>query len=151
MISLSTGGFAGILCVGSLKEVFQNGVMHIRSGVQPADADAAEIGELIAVVTPGGVSFTAGAAFGINFKDTITKSISQSDAEDVWLGEYLIKSNMGWFRIYDNAFVEGASTTACRIDGSIGISRSDMIVESTATTVGGSLALPGFQLNFSIC
>lgn len=149
-IKISTGGMAAILCAGSFKTVFANGILAFYSGVQVVDADQIETGALLALVTKDGGAFVAGeAANGLNFKDTTDASIEKVSA-DVWLGDFLEEGNMGWFRYYDNDYVTGASTTAKRFDGKVGTSRSDIGVITTLASVGGSANFNSFKLNFSI-
>lgn len=147
MIRLSTGAVDQMLSTGSFASVFQNGVMCIFSGTQPASADDAESGTLLAEINIDGGVFTPGGGVGLNFGVAADKSISKADAE-VWRGTFLEDNTMGWFRFYDNSKTTGESTTAVRFDGSIGTSRTDIILRSTVTTEGGSITLDGYTLNF---
>jgi hypothetical protein len=150
-IKLSTGAWAEWLSNKSLKNTFANGVLAIYSGSQRSDADAAETGDLLALVTIDGGSFTPGTATnGLNLDTTTSAAISKV-ATETWKGDYLAEGTMGWFCFYDNAKTTGSSTTAKRIDGTVGTSsRADLQVVSTAATVGGSITINSFKLNFSI-
>lgn len=148
-IRLSTGAMDSILSVGSFQDTFANGVLCIYSGAQPSSADAAETGEFLAEVNIDGAAFTAGGGSGLNFAEASGKSISKV-ADEVWKGNYEANGTMGWFRFYSNDKSTGTSTTAIRIDGTIGTSRTDVIVTSTAATLGGSITFDKFKLNFSI-
>ena len=143
-IRFSTGMVGGALSTGSVKSLFTNGIMYIYSGTQPADADNAETGDLLCIVSVGGATFTPGAATaGLNFGDAVGKKISKASGE-AWSGDFLMAGTMGWFRLYDNARDQGASTTAIRLDGSVGTSRSDIDAVTTTATVGGSTTFNSF-------
>lgn len=147
-IQLSTGALASMLSNSSFQDVFADSVMCIYSGRQPVSADDSEVGVLLAEITIDGGGFTAGGT-GLNFKEAVGGLLEKEDAE-VWKGLYLEESSLGWFRLYDNDKVEGASLDAKRLDGSIGTSRSDIIVNTVKTTVGGSMSFETFKLNFSV-
>lgn len=149
-IKISTGAWAAWLCTGSLQDIFADAVLEIFTGPQPATADAVETGDKTAIVTVDGLAFTPGVATnGLNFDDTTDATLYQIGTDD-WEGDYLVAGTMGWFRLYANDRTTGASTTAIRIDGTVGTSRSDAIVVTTTATVGGSVKFNNFKLNFSI-
>lgn len=149
MIRLSTGAINALLSTGSFKTVFANAVLCVYSGTQPATADAAETGSLLATVTVDAGAFVPGAATnGLNFDAADGKRIAKAAAE-TWKGIYGASGTMGWFRLYANDKATGDSTTGVRVDGSIGTSRTDVIVASTATTSGGSISFDEFALTFN--
>lgn len=149
MIRLSTGAINALLSTGSLQTVFTNAVLCLYSGTQPATADAAETGNLLATVSEQAGAFVPGQpGNGLNFDEAVGKRIAKEPAE-VWKGIYGASGTLGWFRLYANAKTLGDSTTAVRIDGSIGTSRTDVIVASTAATAGGSMTLDEFALTFN--
>ena len=149
-IKFSTGAMAAILSTGSMRSVFANGVMRIFSGPQVVDADASETGEILTEVTLSGGAFTPGATTnGLNFGTTTDSTIAKAPAE-TWLGNFIKDGTMGWFRFYDNSRTTGASTSAVRIDGRVGTSRADIIVVTTAATVGGSVSFNDFKFDFTI-
>lgn len=148
-ITLSTGAINGMLSSNSFKDLFANGTLCIFSGSQPSNADAAETGVLIAKITESGLDFTSGVADnGLNFDNAAGGEISKVSSE-VWKGDYLEDGVMGWFRFYANTVVEGESDSAIRFDGRVGINRYDLRVVTTQATLGGSLTLSDFSLNFS--
>lgn len=148
-IKISSGAFESVLSTGSFKDTFTNGVLCIYSGTQPSNADAAETGTLLAEVNVDGAVFTPGGATGLNFGAATGKSIAKDDTE-TWKGIFLEDGLMGWFRFYDNSKTTGASTSAIRIDGSVGTSRTDIIVGTTTATLDGSITFDDFTLNFSV-
>ena len=151
-IKYSTGTWASWLCTGSMKAIYANGVIAVRSGPQPDTPDLIETGDLVALITESGLTFVPGAPEnGLNFQDTTTATLLKL-ASETWQGDFLADGIMGWFRFYANDMVTGASTTAVRFDGVVGTStRADLEVVTTQATIGGSVAPNNFKLNFSIC
>jgi hypothetical protein len=147
-IRLSTGAFEAILSTGSFQSVFAEGVICVYSGTQPANADLVETGDLLCTINVDGGVFTPGGGVGLEFDAASGKTISKAAAQ-TWTGSFAQEGTAGWFRFYDNDKVTGASTSAIRFDGSVGTSRSDIIVATTAATVGGAITLDSFTLNFS--
>ena len=81
-------------------------------GSRPADADATEAGggTILAQITLPTPAFAAAAAAG-----AIAKS-------GVWQdGSANATGTANWFRMYDSAVTTGASTTAIRMDGNVGL------------------------------
>ena len=148
-IRLSTGAMNSILSTGSLQDTFANGVICVYSGVQPNSADAVETGDLLATINIDGDAFTPGGGTGLTLAEASDNSISKTGAE-VWRGNYVTEGTMGWFRFYTNVKTTGASVSASRIDGNVGTSRADIIVTSVQSSVGGSITLDSFTLNFSV-
>lgn len=146
-IKISTGAWEALLSTSSFKGVFDNGVLCIYSGAQPADADAAENGTLLAEVNVDGATFTPGGGSGLTFAAASGKSISKTGSE-TWKADFAAAGAMAWFRFYDNDKVTGASTSAKRFDGRVGTSRADLEVVTTAATVGGSITLSDITFNF---
>lgn len=123
---------------GSASDVFRNAVIDIYSGSQPATADAAETGTKLATITLGGGAFTADAAAnGINF-DVAASGVLSKDTAETWSGLGLAAGTAGWFRLYDNGYATGASTTEIRLDGSVATSGGQLGLSNTAITVGGT-------------
>jgi len=148
---LSTGIRDGLLNTaansgGGLAELLKDGVIEIYSGTQPADADSAEAGTLLCVITEASGVFTGGVATnGLNFDPAASGVIDKLTGE-VWSGANTATGTAGWFRFYANDFTKGASTTAVRLDGAIATSGSQMNLSNTAlvssvTTTVDSVAI----------
>lgn len=143
---LSTGFVNARNVTGCVKDIMANGIIHIYSGTQPADADAVETGDLLMKLTLGSGAFVPGVATnGINM-GTSTGGVLSKDGSEVWSGIGLTIAGTGtaagWYRWYANDAVTGASTTAVRVDGAIGTSTSyemrmsnTIIVENGPSTV----------------
>lgn len=131
---------------GSLKGIFKDGIMEIRTGTQPATADLVESGSLVARITKSSGAFTAGVVTnGLEFQDATSGVMSKLSTE-TWSGLGLGTFTAGWFRFYTNAYSTGASSSAIRFDGSVATSGADLNLNSTAIV----LDLPINILTFSI-
>ena len=97
---------------GSVKDIFKDGVLRIYSGSQPASADNAVAGTLLAEITENAAAFVAGAfGNGLEFGDAASGAISKAVAE-TWQALGLAAGSAGWFRLVANATDSGAASTA---------------------------------------
>jgi hypothetical protein len=119
-------GHAQMIC-NAFKTAYANGVIGIFGGAsQPADANDAETGTLLALITLANGAFTPGnATNGLEFDSPVNGVLPKAAAE-TWSGLGLAAAGSGvtatYFRFYANAYVTGASTTAVRYDGAISTS-----------------------------
>lgn len=128
------GGGAGD---GSVKDVLANAVGAVYTGGQPVNADAAETGTLLGYITKGGGAFSAGSATnGLNW-DTFVDGVGQKPTAEEWAIIPVASGTAGYIRVYDNAMVTGASTTAKRFDMSCGVGTGDAQWAPTAVLAGG--------------
>ena len=135
---LSTGLRNAMLGSTGFKGALDGGVIKIFSGSIPADGDTDEgTGTLLlevtvgAAVLPGGGLVLASAADG-----SITKVLVA-----VWQGVAVATGTAAWFRFYDSAETTGASTTAVRLDGTVGTGSADLIISSTSIVTGAPTTL----------
>lgn len=135
-VKLSTGlrnamagtvGFAGALA---------NGVIHVYSGPQPVNADAAPTGTLLGIVTKDAGAFTPGTATnGLTFAAAASGGVTKST--DVWKFVGIAPGTAGWFRHVGNALDDDSvSSTLPRLDGSVAAGAGDLRMSSIAITVG---------------
>ncbi|PTT37389.1 hypothetical protein DBR23_17650 [Acidovorax sp. HMWF018] len=122
-----TAGFAGALA---------NGVIHVYSGPQPVNADAAPTGTLLGIITKDAGAFTPGSATnGLTFAAAANGGVTKS--ADVWKFVGLAAGTAGWFRHVGNAVDDGSvSATLPRLDGAIAAGAGDLRMSSVAITVG---------------
>jgi hypothetical protein len=131
---------------GSISDIFRNCVVDIYSGSQPANADSAETGTKLARITVSSGAFVAGEPDnGLNF-DEAASGVLSKDADEVWSGEGLADGTAGWFRMYDNAAVAGASTSEIRLDGSVATSGGQFNMSNTSITDGGTTTVDSASL-----
>lgn len=138
---LSTGLRDAMLAGIGFKGAFDGGKIDIFSGSIPADADTDEgAGTKLITITVGAGAFPGA---GVTFDAPSGGSISGAAAE-TWQGVGLANGVSSWFRMYGPTVVTGDSTTAIRLDGTIGTSNADMIVSSVnvvlsaTSTIGSS-------------
>lgn len=122
----------------AVKTAMANSVLVIFGGTQPATANDAEGSSPLAVITLSSGPFTGGISTnGLNFGDPVGGLLSKASGE-TWSGLGLAAAGTGttatWYRIYANAYVTGASTTAVRYDGAISTA-STAELQMTNTTI----------------
>lgn len=139
---ISTGD-AQLICE-ALRTAYANGVIGIFGGAtQPADANDAETGNLLCLLTDNGGAFTPGTATnGLTFEAPTGGVLSKTTAQ-VWSGVGLPAAGSSgtlatYYRHYDNSYTTGASTTAKRFDGAISTSSLAEMQLSVATIVDGA-------------
>lgn len=128
-----SSGFANALLNGSdLTTLFDGGTMdcYADDGTRPANADATEAGGgtlLASVALPASNAFEASAAGG-----AIAKAGTWQDpAADA-------DGTFSWFRLREAGDGGGASSTAVRIDGTMGVTAGQFdAVSDTADTITG--------------
>ena len=103
-------------------------ILRIRTGSPPANCGTADSGSVLAEITLP--SDWAAAASGGSKAKSGTWSDSSADGT----------GTAGHFRIYDS----GGST--CHIQGTVGTSGTDMIVDSTSFTAGQTFTINTFTL-----
>lgn len=146
---LSTGFADAVNVTGSVKDVMNDGVIHIYSGAQPATADLIESGDLLMVITQDSLAFVPGAPGNGLSMDVSTDGVLAKTVAEVWsgIGTALASTGTvaGWFRWYDNDAVTGASTSAIRLDGAVGSTSSyEMQLSNTTLVEDGPATFPTF-------
>jgi hypothetical protein len=125
-IKISTGLANAVLATGSLKATMALGFLKIYTGSPPADADSAATGTLITTISISsggtGISFDTAAAAGV---------LAKAPAE-VWSGVNGSTNVAGYFRHVAPGDTAAASTTQPRIQGTIGVTGSDLNLTSTS-------------------
>jgi hypothetical protein len=147
---LSTGLRNGLLVTGHWKTLFTNAVLEIYSGAQPADADQAEAGVKLLRITVGSGVFAGGApGNGLNFHTTPADGVLPKAPAEVWSGVGLANGVAGWFRLYGNAYVTGASVVGIRLDGSVGTSGSQLNMSTTNIVIGATTTIDSFSISIA--
>lgn len=136
---------------GCWADVFLNGTLHLFSGNQPANADAAETGTKLIEITNASGAFVSGAgANGLQFKDAALDGNLEKLASQVWSGVGLAAAGMGtvagWWRLYGNTVVTGPSTSAIRMDGSCSMTLYQMRMSSTTIVSGATVTVDTFKI-----
>lgn len=130
---------------GAFRDIFKHSVIEIYSGTQPATADAAETGTKLLRITVASGAFTAGSpANGLLFAAPAAGVISKST--DVWSGVGLAGGTAGYWRLYDNAYTTGISTSGIRMDGNCATSGGDMNMASLSVTLNATTTIDSFAI-----
>lgn len=105
----------------SFASLFNGGCIELRTGAQPANADMPATGTLVGRITRDGAEWSPGSpTAGLRF--TATGRYMSKDFADVWRLVGLDTGEPGWMRLIGNvADAGGASLTAPRIDGAVGL------------------------------
>jgi hypothetical protein len=114
---------------GGVKGSFNLGFIAIMTGSQPTTADAAATGTLLGTISVNG------GGTGITFDAAVAGVLSKAAAE-TWRFTGLVAGVAGWFRLYaPGDTITNLSTTAARLDGSIGTSGADLNLTNLNITV----------------
>ena len=133
---------------GSISDLFQNGVIDVYSGAQPTTADLTETTtstKLVTITLSSGAFVAGSPTNGINFGEVINGVLSKEVGE-TWSGVGLSAGTAGWFRLYDNSYTTGASSTAVRLDGSVATSGSQFNMTNTTVAVGATSTVDSVSL-----
>lgn len=128
-MKMSTGLRNGLLSTGSFASVMNNHVIVIYSGTVPADADAA-IGAAVALceITVGDDGVTP-----LGY-DAAANGVLQKASAETWSGTVDSTGTASFFRMRTQADGDGASTSATRVQGTVGLAGADMNLSSVALT-----------------
>ena len=136
---------------GSLRELFNAGVIAVYTGTQPASADAAEtVGStLLGYITVASGAFTPGSATnGLVWDAAVDGSCAKPTGTE-WSITPIADGTAGWARLYTNARTTGASTTAIRIDLACGVGTGELRWTTTTFTTGVKMPLNTFSLEIA--
>lgn len=138
---------------GSFASIMQNGVIDIMGSSRPEDADAsAGTAVLLARITKGGLGFSSGASLnGLNVIESggvITRAVDPvTGVAEVWSGLGLVEGTAYWARWHGNTIVNGASTTAVRLDGDCNDnSAADVFIDERAIVTGKPITVNSVSL-----
>ena len=103
------------------------GTIQVRSGTQPANANAAATGSLLVTLGFSATAFAPAGATG-----------GQATANAISAGTVATTGTATWFRA-----LKSDGTTAV-FDGSVGTSAADLILSSVSLTAGGQVSVSSF-------
>lgn len=124
----------------ALKQILDGGVIGLYGGASiPANADAIETGTLLCWITLDGGAFTpdggGGSTNGLTFEDAVAGVLNKATAE-VWKGTAEDTGTVQYARFYDRYQETGASSTAVRMDMTVGVTPSPVKLSTTALENG---------------
>jgi len=143
-LRLSTGLRQGLLGTASFDATFTACFINIYTGTQPATADTAASGTLLATIYSNNPTDTLGLNFDV---PAVAGTISKA-AGETWAGTALATGTAGWYRLYTATGDAPSvlSTTASRIDGNISTSGANMNMSSTTITTGTVQTISTFDI-----
>lgn len=131
-VRLSTG--MANAAANAVRTAYANAVGAVYTGSQPVNADAAETGTLLGYITKDGGAFTAGQATnGLNWEDAVD-GVCAKPTDEEWAIIPVASGTAGYVRIYANAMVTGASTSAVRFDLACGVGAGELRFSTTTLT-----------------
>jgi len=145
-LKLSTGLRDALLGTDSLKGILDYGVIKIFGGTPPSTADGDDTTfTLLVEITTDGLDVTPGATTnGLVFAAPSGGTIAKS--ADNWSGAAVATGTASWFRLYDNDVNMGSSSTAARLQGTVGTYGADMLVSSTNVVGGATITVDSFNM-----
>jgi len=143
MAEFSTGLRNQLLVSGSLKSILDGGLLKVYAGAtMPASADAALPGDETLMYT-----FTVDndGSTPLTFATAAENGVLLKTATESWQGVAAATGDMAYFRYVKSPDTGAdASTTAPRIQGTVGTAFADLIVSNVTKTSGDPLALDLF-------
>ena len=128
----------------SLRDILAHGVMEIRTGSQPANADTAVSGTLLLLITKGSAAFTPGnIANSLIFDEPVAGVLGKADA-DTWSGAAAATGTAGWFRFYGSDYVNTANQLC--FDGAVATSGAELNLSSTAIVLAATTTIDEFEI-----
>jgi hypothetical protein len=134
---ISTGlrnAVANSILNGAAGVHFDSGVLEIRSGTRPANADAAPTGSVLVTINLPADAF-ANAASGAAAKAGTWEDLSADAA-----------GTATWFRLRTTSDGGGSSTTDRRIDGDVAMSGADLNLDNTNIAAGQAVTINTFTV-----
>lgn len=142
-VRLSTGlrnkildGGAG----GGVKGAFSSCFINVYTGSQPASPDTGATGTLL------GTASVNGGGTGMTF-DASSAGVLSKAAAETWRFTGLAAGTAGWFRLWQTGdTVTSNSSTAARLDGSIGTSGADLNLTNVVIAVAQVNTIDTFSI-----
>ena len=140
-IRLSTGLRNKVLESG-LKPALDGGFINIYPGSQPASPDTGATGTLLGTVSIQGLGAT-----GLTLQVPAVLGVISKTAAEVWSFLGLTTGQAGWFRYFEAGDTPSAnSTTAARLDGTIGTAGADIDIGNSNIAEGSSNTMDKFAV-----
>lgn len=144
----STGLRDDLLDTNSLKSLLDGGVIRIYDGTPPAAADDA-LGTITTNNLLVEISLNGGGT-GINFDTAASGGALAKAPGETWQGTIGTTGTASFFRHVLIADDGTLSTTARRLQGSIGVAANDMNLDSVSLTATEVLTISDYQVTLPI-
>ena len=140
---MSTGLCNALLDGQALHDIFNLGFIRIFEGVAPTHADDAEAGTPICVLTNNDDGVT-----GLTFEATAVGGVLSKTASEVWSGTNAASGTVTHWRLVAPADDGTSSTSQPRVQGTIGVGGTDLLVGDADFLVGVLMTLLSFTQAF---
>jgi hypothetical protein len=142
-LRLSTGTVNKLMDTSPFKTLFAGGFIDIYSGTRPTAADDAPPSGAIKLATV----YSNGTSNGLTFETNATGGVLTKNPAETWSCSSIFADGTAyWFRLREASDPGTASsTTACRVDGTVGTSGADMNLTSTSFAAGAPLTISAAQ------
>lgn len=140
MAKFSTGLRNTMLGTGSLRSVMNSSVMRLYSGSPPASADAAVTGTLLCTLSVNG------SGTGVTFETIPADGVIAKEPAEVWQGTNAATGTVAYARLVATSDTGNTSTTANRIQVTVGNTSTDILVANTLLTSGQTFTLNYFNV-----
>lgn len=141
MIKLSTGLRVGLAITGPLRTLLDNGLVRIYAGAVPASADAALGGAVLLCEISAG-----GTGTGLTFEATAPSGVLSKSIAENWTGNNLADGTPTFFRHVVVGDAGDASTTAYRVQGTVGGPGEDMVITELPLVAGAPQTFDLYKL-----
>ena len=140
-VKASTGLRNHVLATGSVKSALDGGFVKLYAGTVPATADAA-----LGAATLLCVIYSNGVSAGVNLAATASDGAIAKAAAETWSGTNVATGTATFFRHVAAADDGGASITAPRLQGTVGVSGADLNISNTNLIAATPQALDYYNL-----
>jgi hypothetical protein len=130
-IQISTALRDHLLATGSLYNAVNGMLIRIYSGTVPASPEADATGNTLLCTIS-----TSSSGTGLQFESAPVSGMLSKAAAGVWTGNCVASGTATFYRLGAVADTAAASTTAKRIQGTVGLAGADLNVTSTTFTNG---------------
>lgn len=138
-INSSTGLRASMLAGPGVKPTLDGGEIRIYSGIRPAAADDS-LGAAVLLCT-----VLLNGTDGVVFSDS-TAGILAKPAGATWTGNNVASGTATFFRIVQSADTGAASTSAPRLQGTVGVVAADLNLDTVALISGLPTPISSFNI-----
>lgn len=141
MTTLSTGLRNHLADTGSLRDALTGCEIRVYAGTPPPTANAALGGATLLCAisgTPSGIEFEAAASDGV-----LVKSAAQT-----WEGTNAASGTATFFRVVPASDAGDSSTTALRLQGTVGVLAADLELSNVDLVAGAPLVINSGAFTF---
>lgn len=126
---ISTGLLAALLTTGGIKETLDGSEFRLYTGIEPESADDSIGGATLLTTIKNGAS-------GITLDAVTTPGLLRKPAAETWQGTNVATGTATWYRLVKSADTGAASTSAVRLQGSVGVIGADLNLADVALVSG---------------